>query len=169
MHNAPKVPIGVFAIRKGPVMASADFFILRLEGKGGHAAFPHQCVDVIVAGAQIVTALQTIVSRNVDPLNSCVVSVARFSAGIGQQRPAADRRTGGHDAHACCRRPRDLAERRIREIVAGIAAASGIGASLDYHRDYPPTINHPAQTDFAAAVARQDRRRGARPDRAAAG
>jgi len=81
LHNAPKLDIGKVALRKGAAMASADFFVLKLEGKGGHAAFPHNCVDVIVAGAQIVTALQTIVSRNVDPLDSCVVSVARFTAG----------------------------------------------------------------------------------------
>jgi amidohydrolase len=81
LHNAPKLAIGELAIRKGAAMASADFFVLKLEGKGGHAAFPHNCVDVIVAGAQIVNALQTIVSRNVDPLDSCVVSVARFTAG----------------------------------------------------------------------------------------
>ena len=81
LHNAPKLPLGDISIRTGAAMASADFFVVKLDGKGGHAAFPHNCIDVVVAGAQIVTALQTIVSRSVDPLESGVVSVARFTAG----------------------------------------------------------------------------------------
>jgi hippurate hydrolase len=154
MHNAPSVPIGVFAIRKGPLLASADFFILRLEGKGGHAAFPHQCVDTIVAGAQIVTALHTIVSRNVDPLDSCVVSIARFSAGSANNVLPQTAVLEG-TTRALLPATRDLAERRFREIVAGVAAASGVVADLTYVRSYPPTINPAAQTDFAASVARQ--------------
>ncbi len=154
MHNWPNLPIGVFALRKGPVLASADFFTIRLEGRGGHAAYPHQCVDTIVAGAQIVTALQTIVSRNVDPLDSCVVSVARFSAGSANNVLPQTAELEG-TTRALLPATRDLAERRIREIVAGIAAACGIDAAVDYHRDYPPTLNHPAQTDFVASVARQ--------------
>ena len=81
MHNMPTIPIGSFALRKGPLMAAADRFSINIEGRGGHAAQPHAGVDPIVAGAQIVTALQSIVSRNVDPLDSCVVSVTRFDAG----------------------------------------------------------------------------------------
>jgi hippurate hydrolase len=154
MHNAPQLPIGAFAIRKGPLMASADFFTIRLEGKGGHAAFPQHCVDSIVAGAQIVTALQTIVSRNVDPLDSCVISVARFTAGSTNNVLPHTAELEG-TTRTLLPETRDLAERRIREIVAGIAAASGIAASVDYVRNYPPTLNHPAQTDFAAAVARE--------------
>ena len=154
MHNAPNVPVGVFAIRKGPLMASADFFAIRLEGKGGHAAFPHQCVDTIVAGAQIVTALQTIVSRNVDPLDSCVVSVARFTAGSKDNILPQTAELEG-TTRTLLPATRDLVERRMREIVSGIAAASGISAIVDYRRSYPPTINHPAQTDFAASVARR--------------
>jgi hippurate hydrolase len=154
MHNDPKWPIGRFALRKGPLMASADFFILRLEGKGGHAAFPHLCVDSIFAGAQIVTALQTIVSRNVDPLDSCVVSVARFTAGSNDNVLPQTAELEG-TARSLLPATRDLTERRVREIVAGIAAASGISANIDYRRSYPPTINPPAQTDFAASVARQ--------------
>jgi hippurate hydrolase len=154
MHNWPKLPIGVFSLRKGPVLASADFFTIRLEGRGGPAAYPHQCVDTIVAGAQIVTALQTIVSRNVDPLDSCVVSVARFTAGSNDNVLPQTAELEG-TARSLLPATRDLTERRVREIVAGIAAASGISANIDYRRSYPPTINPPAQTDFAASVARQ--------------
>jgi len=81
MHNWPGLPVGSFALRKGPLMAAADEITITIEGLGGHAAMPHQCVDPVVLGAQIVIALQTIVSRNVDPLDSCVVSVTRFEAG----------------------------------------------------------------------------------------
>jgi hippurate hydrolase len=153
LHNAPNLPVGVFSIRKGPAMASADFFLLRLEGQGGHAAFPHHCRDAIVAGAQIVAALQTIVSRNVDPFDPCVVSVARFAAGSTDNVLPQIAELEG-TVRALSPAVRDLAERRLREIVAGVAAACGVAADVAYRRAYPPTINPDAQTDFAAAVAR---------------
>src|SRR5579863_9245924 len=81
MHNWPALPVGAFMLREGPMMAAADEITITVEGRGGHAAMPHQSVDPIVLGAQIVMALQTIVSRNIDPLDSCVVSVTRFDAG----------------------------------------------------------------------------------------
>ena len=81
MHNMPALPVGSFSLRKGPLMAAADEITITVEGHGGHAAMPHQCVDPVVVGAQIVIALQTIASRNIDPLDSCVVSVTRFEAG----------------------------------------------------------------------------------------
>jgi amidohydrolase len=81
MHNWPGLPVGAFALRKGPLMAAADEITITIEGKGGHAALPHLCIDPLVVGAQIVTALQTITSRNVDPLDSSVVSITRFEAG----------------------------------------------------------------------------------------
>jgi len=154
LHNAPKLEVGKMSIRKGAAMASADFFVLKLEGKGGHAAFPHNCVDVIVAGAQIVAALQTIASRNVDPLESCVVSVTRFTAGNTDNILPQTAELEG-TVRTLSPTVRELVERRFREIVAGIAAASGISATLDYRRNYPVTINPAKQTDFAAAVARE--------------
>ena len=154
LHNAPKLDIGKVALRKGAAMASADFFVLELAGKGGHAAFPHHCVDVIVAGAQIVSALQTIVSRNVDPLDSCVVSVARFTAGASDKILPQTAELEG-TVRTLSPAVRDLAERRFRQIVAGIAAASGVSFALDYRRNYPVTYNPAKQSDFAASVARQ--------------
>jgi hippurate hydrolase len=152
LHNDPRLAIGELAIRKGPMMASADFFVLKLEGKGGHAAFPHFCVDVIVAGAQIVTALQTIVARNVDPLDACVVSVARFTSGNTDNiLPQAAELEG--TVRTLSPAARDLAEKRFREIVAGIAAASGVSFALDYRRNYPVTVNAAKQAEFAANVA----------------
>jgi hippurate hydrolase len=152
LHNDPRLAIGELAIRKGPMMASADFFLLKLEGKGGHAAFPHFCVDVIVAGAQIVNALQTIVARNVDPLDACVVSVARFTSGNTDNiLPQAAELEG--TVRTLSPAARDLAEKRFREIVAGIAAASGVSFTLDYRRNYPVTVNAAKQAEFAASVA----------------
>src|SRR5487761_2032400 len=81
MHNAPGLPIGAFATRKGPIMAATDSFDILIEGRGGHAAKPHETIDPIVVGSQMVLALQSIVSRNIDPLDSCVVSVTAFNAG----------------------------------------------------------------------------------------
>ena len=81
MHNAPGLPVGAFAITPGPTMASADRFVVEIEGRGGHAASPHECVDPIVIGSQIIMALQTIVSRTMDPLDSVVVSITQFHAG----------------------------------------------------------------------------------------
>ena len=154
LHNAPNLPVGMISVRAGAMMASADFFDLKLEGKGGHAAFPHNCVDVIVAGAQIVAALQTIVSRNVDPLESCVVSVARFTAGTTDNILPQSAELEG-TVRTLSPAVRDLAERRFREIVAGIAAASGVTATLDYRRNYPVTVNPAKQTAFATDVARR--------------
>jgi hippurate hydrolase len=154
LHNAPNLPVGEFSIRAGAAMASADFFVLKLEGKGGHAAFPHNCVDVVVAGAQIVTALQTIVSRNVDPLDSCVVSVARFTAGNTDNILPQSAELEG-TVRSLSPAVRDLAERRFRAIVTGIAAAADVSFALDYRRNYPATINPVNQSEFAAAVARQ--------------
>ncbi len=154
MHNMPKVPLGVFALRKGPLLAAADAFTIRLEGRGGHAASPNQCIDPVVAGAQIVTALQTIVARNLDPLDSCVISVTSFHAGTAFNiLPQSAELLG--TTRTLLPETRDLAERRLKEIVAGVAAASGVTASVHYDRGYPATRNHPKQTDFAASVARE--------------
>jgi amidohydrolase len=154
MHNWPSLPVGAFAIRKGALMASADKFTIRVEGKGGHAAAPHICVDPLLAGATMVTALQSIVSRNVDPLHACVVSVTRFDAGTAFNITPQTAEMYG-TVRTLSEATRDLAERRVREIVAGIAAAHGVAATVDYTRNYPSTLNHAAQTDIAANVARR--------------
>jgi hippurate hydrolase len=153
LHNAPKLPLGDISIRTGAAMASADFFVVKLEGNGGHAAFPHNCIDVVVAGAQIVTALQTIVSRSVDPLESGVVSVARFTAGNTDNILPQSAELEG-TVRTLSPAVRDLVERRFREIVAGVAAASGVKFTIDYRRNYPVTVNPAKQAEFAAGVAR---------------
>jgi hippurate hydrolase len=154
MHNMPALPVGSFQLRKGPLMASADEITITVEGKGGHGAMPHQCIDPVVVGAQIVLALQTIASRNVDPLDSCVVSVTRFEAGTANNIIPQSAWLNG-TVRTLKPATRDLVEKRIHEIAAGLAAAAGATARVEYRRNYPATINHPAQTEFAARVARK--------------
>ncbi len=154
MHNMPALPVGSFKIRKGPTMASADEITLVVEGRGGHGAMPHQCIDPVVIGAQIVTALQTIASRNVDPLDSVVVSVTRFEAGTANNIIPQSAWLNG-TVRTLNAATRDAVEKRIHEIAAGIAAAGGATARVEYRRGYPPTVNHGPQTDFAAEVARK--------------
>jgi amidohydrolase len=154
MHNWPALPVGSFMLRKGPLMAAADVITITIEGRGGHAAMPHQGVDPVVAGAQIVLALQTIASRNADPLDACVVSVTQFHAGTADNIIPQSAWLNG-TARTLKPETRDMVERRIREIAAGLASAAGAEARVEYRRNYPATVNHPAQTDFAAAVARK--------------
>jgi amidohydrolase len=154
MHNWPGSPVGSFSLRKGPLMASADEITITIEGKGGHGAFPHLCIDPVMAGAQVILALQTIASRNVDPLDACVVSITRFQAGTANNIIP---QTAWLNGTVRTLRPatRAKVEKRIHEIAAGLAEASGASARVEYRRGYPPTINHEAQTDFAAGVARK--------------
>jgi amidohydrolase len=154
MHNYPGIPLGEFAIRPGALMAAADHFIIEIEGKGGHAARPHFSVDTVLVGAEIVSALQSIVARNVDPLHSAVVSVCLFQAGSTDNvipQTALLRGT----SRSLLPEIQDLLETRIREVVEGTAKLHGAKAVLKYKRSYPVTRNHPDQTDFAASVAKE--------------
>src|SRR6202042_3137137 len=131
MHNWPGAPIGSFGLRKGPLMAAADEITITIEGKGGHGAMPHQGVDPVVVGAQIVTALQTIASRNVDPLDSCVVSITRFEAGTANNIIPQSAWLNG-TVRTLNAATRDAVEKRIHEIVAGVATAGGATARVEY-------------------------------------
>jgi amidohydrolase len=152
MHNMPGVPIGTFAIRSGPAMASTDHVEFKINGKGGHAARPHATIDPIVVGAQLVTALQTIVSRSVDPLESAVISVCEFHAGFAHNVIP---QTAHLTATIRTLKPeiRELIEKRIREVTAGIALATGATIDLAYRRQYPVLVNDAAQTDFVTQIA----------------
>ena len=152
MHNYPGLPVGQFAIRPGPLMASADRLTIEIEGHGGHAARPHLTVDSVLVGAQIVSQVQSIVARNVDPLQSAVVSICMFQAGSTDNvipQTAFLRGT----ARSLSPEVRDLLERRLREVVEGTARLYGAKATFTYKRDYPVTRNHERQTAFASAVA----------------
>ena len=152
MHNRPGLAVGDFAIRCGAVHAAMDEFSIAIEGKGGHAAKPHLCIDPILVGAQIVNSIQSIVSRNVDPLEAAVVSVTHFQAGKAFNVIPQTASLGG-TVRTFDPQIRDHIEARIAEIVEAVAHAYGASANISYERKYPPTRNHNVQTDFAAAVA----------------
>ena len=152
MHNSPGLPVGAFAIRPGPLMAAADRIRIEVEGRGGHAAWPHDCADTILAASAIVLAAQNIVSRNVDPLKSAVVSITMIAAGhTDNVIPQTATLLG--TTRTLEPAVRDLVEHRLHEIVAGTAAAYGVKATLNYRRDYPTVVNHADNTAFAARVA----------------
>jgi len=154
MHNWPGSPVGAFCIRKGALMAAADEITIRIEGKGGHGAMPHLCIDPVMVGAQIITTLQTVTSRNVDPLDSSVISITQFKAGAANNVIPQSAWLNG-TVRTLKPATRDRVEKRIHEIAAGLAEASGASARVEYRRGYPPTVNHEAQTDFAASIARK--------------
>ena len=152
MHNMPGIPVGDFAMRPGPIMAATDEFRITVNGVGGHAARPHGTIDPILVGTALVQALQSIVSRSVNPIDSAVVSVTRFHAGEATNVIAETAEIAG-TARTLKPEIRDLVERRMGEIVAGLAAAHGTTIDLAYRRNYPVTRNHAAQVGFAAEVA----------------
>jgi hippurate hydrolase len=153
MHNMPGIPVGQFAIRPGAMMAAADRFTITIEGKGGHAARPHDCIDPVVISAHVITALQTIASRNTDPLESVVVSVCTVKAGEAfNVIPQTAMLLG--TVRTLSPEVRDLAETRIRAIVENVCAAFGAKAEVEYDRGYPVTMNDPDKTEFMARVAR---------------
>jgi amidohydrolase len=154
MHNAPGVPVGQFATRIGPILAAADFFTITVEGKGAHAAEPHKGVDTLVVGANILLAFQSIVARNVDPLKSGVVTVGTFRGGNASNVIPQKAELVG-TVRSLEPAVRDLLHKRVVETAEGIAKAYGATAHVDYQRNYPVTINHPKETDFAVKVARE--------------
>jgi hippurate hydrolase len=152
MHNAPGLPIGMFATRPGPLLAAADMVKIRVEGKGGHAAKPHLAIDPVLIASHIIVALQSISSRNLDPLDSCIVSMCMFHAGhAGNVIPQFAELEG--TARSLTAEVRDLLEKRITEIAEKTADMMGGRAIVKYERGYPVTVNHPRQTAFAVEVA----------------
>jgi amidohydrolase len=152
MHNYPGFPIGDFAIRSGPMMAAADRVTIDIEGLGGHAARPHTCTDTVVVGAAIVSQIQSIVARNVDPLEAAVITITQFHAGTADNIIPQTAQLRG-TARSLTSEVRDLLEKRLHEVVEGTAKLHGAKATLTYKRDYPVTRNHERQTAFAAEVA----------------
>jgi hippurate hydrolase len=154
MHNYPGLPVGSFALRPGPLMASADRLYIDIEGLGGHAARPHVSIDTVLVGAQLINQIQSVVSRNVDPLESAVVSICQFHAGTADNIIPQTAKLSG-TARSLSPKVRDLLEKRLHEIVEGTAKLYGAKANLTYKRDYPVTVNHERQTAFAAEVAKE--------------
>lgn len=155
LHNWPGQPVGSFSIRPGAFFAATDVFDIEFEGRGGHAAKPHDTVDTTVMASQAVLALQTIASRNADPIDQVVVSVTSFETSSKAFNVIPQRVELKGTVRTMSAEMRDLAEKRINEICSGIAGTFGGTVKVDYHRNYPVMANHDEQTEFAADVARQ--------------
>ncbi|NUE95462.1 amidohydrolase [Gilliamella sp. ESL0232] len=154
MHNQPNMELNHFYINHGPMMASYDVFEIKITGVGAHAAAPHLGKDTILTATQIVNGLQSIVSRNADPLSSLVVSVTQIHSGDTWNvlpQEAVIRGT----VRTFSAQVQDMAENRIKQIATGIATTFGAKAEVDYQRRYPATINYAKQADIAIAAAKQ--------------
>ncbi|QDI75348.1 MULTISPECIES: M20 aminoacylase family protein [Leisingera] len=153
LHNWPGQPLGTFAIRPGSFFAATDQFDITFEGRGGHAAKPHETIDTTVLAAQAVLALQTIASRNADPVHQIVVSVTSFETSSKAFNVIPQKVQIKGTVRTMSKDMRDLAEKRIKEVCTGIAATFGGTADVTYNRGYPVMVNHEEQTEFAAKVA----------------
>ncbi len=154
MHNFPGLPVGSFAIREGGIMAATDEFTIEIEGVGGHAAMPHLTIDPLVAGAHMITGLQTLVSRNVDPIKNAVLSVTAMIANDSYNVISRTATLKG-TVRTLDEEIRNLMEKRMNEFVPNSAAAFGAKAKLNFRRGYPVTVNAPKQTTFAGDIAAQ--------------
>jgi hippurate hydrolase len=152
MHNYPGIPVGEFAIRSGPMMASTDSIAINLEGKGGHAAWPHLGVDTVLVGAQIVNQIQSIVARNVDPLEAAVISICVFQAGQTDNVIPQHAKLRG-TIRSLSPLVREFLQKRLREVVEGTARLYGAKADVTFSTGYPVLVNEEGRTAFAAAVA----------------
>ncbi|WP_245408881.1 M20 aminoacylase family protein [Rhizobium wuzhouense] len=152
LHNDPDITFGHIAVREGPIMAAIDECKITVNGRGGHGAEPQSTADPIVCGASIIMALQTIVSRNIHPLDPSVITVGGFHAGAASnvipERAEMVLSIRSFDAKV-----RDQLEQRIRAVAEGQAASYGMGVTIDYQRGYNATINHKAETDFVRDLA----------------
>ena len=154
LHNWPALPPGTIAVRPGPMMAAADRIEIHIEGRGGHGAHPHIAVDPVLVAGHIITAAQSIVARNVSPIDTAVVSLCAMHAGnlAAMSVIPRDARLVG-TVRTFRAQTQDAIERRLSELVHSIAAAFGATATLKYERVYPATINSEREAEFAAAVA----------------
>ncbi len=152
MHSSPGLAVGKFAIRPGPYMASGNRINITIEGVGGHAAWPHNTIDPVLVGAQLVVALQSIVSRSVDPLDAAVVSMSMFHAGDAANVIPHTATLSG-TVRTLNPKVRELVAKRVKEVVDGVATLTGAKIHLDYRTGYPVLVNHAEQTDIAARVA----------------
>ena len=156
MHNSPGRPVGTFATRKGPFLAASDTWTATFLGTGGHGgAAAHLATDPTIVTAQFVTAIQTIVSRNVKATETAVVSVGHIAGGdFDSPAIIPAKMVVRGTARSYAPEVRDLLEKRLGELARATAAAHGCTAEFDYDRRYPPLVNHAEQTDIAAAAAR---------------
>ena len=154
IHNTPQVPLGHFLTTPGPIMAAVDTLRVDLKGRGGHGAYPHDCIDPIAAAVGMIAALQTIVRRNTNPLHAIVISVTQIHAGTASNIIPEDAWFGA-TIRTFDPEVRKATKARIEQIVAGHAAAYGVEAKIDYDWGYPATVNDPGRTEFAVRVAEE--------------
>ena len=153
LHNWPALPPGKIAVRAGAMMAATDEIQITVRGKGGHAAMPHLGVDPVLLSAHIITALQSVASRNIDPVDALVISVCSMQTSqVGAFNILPDSVTLIGTVRSFRPQTRDLAEARIKQIVAGIAGSLGGSAEVQYERGYPATVNAAREAEFAAQV-----------------
>ncbi|MCH8301832.1 MAG: amidohydrolase [Proteobacteria bacterium] len=154
MHNMPGIPAGHFAVRKGAIMTSEDIFVITIKGRGGHASMPDRAIDPVVIAAEVILALQSIVSRSVAPQDWGVVSVTEvLTDGARNVIPSTVTIKG--DCRAMSTNTQELIAARMREIVAGITAAHGAEGSVEYRNDFIVTVNTADETAAAIAAARK--------------
>jgi amidohydrolase len=151
MHNWPGTQIGKFAVSTGPVMASSNEFKITIHGKGGHAALPHNSTDPIPVAAAMVQAFQTIISRNKKPIDAGVISVTMIHAGEATNVIPDSCELQG-TVRTFTLEVLDMIEQRMKEVADGISASYGTTCDFEFVRNYPPTINHPKEADFARSV-----------------
>ena len=156
MHNWPSLAPGKLAVRPGPVMAAADRITIKVEGRGGHGAHPYLAVDPVLVAAHIITAVQSIVSRNVSPIDSAVISLCSVQAGNPGAMSVIPREAEIVGTVRTFKlETQDMVEARLKVLVESVASGFGAKATLHYERVYPPTINTHAEAEFGANVARE--------------
>ncbi|HEX5613102.1 MAG TPA: M20 aminoacylase family protein [Burkholderiales bacterium] len=151
MHNRPGMPLGKFAVRSGPMMAGGAFFDIDITGRGSHGARPESGVDSVLVAAHVITALQSIVSRNVRPVDTAVVSVTKVHSGDAYNVIPQTARISG-TVRAFSNEVMELIGRNMARVADGVAAGLGAKAKTDFRAIFPPTVNHPEEADFAAGV-----------------
>lgn len=154
LHNWPGLPVGTVGVNPGPMMAAADRFEVIIKGKGGHGAHPYQTIDPVLAAGHVIAALQSVVSRNVNPLDAAVVSIGSMQAGNPGAMsviPSEARLVG--TVRTFRRTVQELVEQRMREVAQGVAQAFGATAQFTYERMFPATLNTPAHAHLVADIA----------------
>ncbi|MCA1904157.1 MAG: amidohydrolase [Cyanobacteria bacterium M5B4] len=152
LHIWNNLPLGTIGVKPGALMAAVEIFDCTITGRGGHGAIPHQTIDAVVVGAQVVNALQTIVSRNIDPLDSAVVTIGKFQSGHAPNVIANTAELSGTVRYF---NPQleHLIRQRVEQIIRGVCDCHGATYALDYKKYYPPVVNDPAMTSLVQAVA----------------
>jgi amidohydrolase len=153
MHNWPGMPVGTFGLTPGPIMASSNEFCITIRGKGAHGGMPNLGIDPVMTAVQIAQTLQTVISRNRNPLDAAVLSITQIHAGSADNVIPTEAIMRG-TVRTFTLETLDLIEQRMREIVEHTANAMGASSNFEFTRSYPPTINHPKEAEFCAQVMR---------------